>query len=484
MNRLPSVRRQAVAGSFYPGDPKRLRGDVAQMLAAAPAPHDQLRPVILVAPHAGYVYSGGIAAHGYRHLEHRPIRKVVVVSPSHIEFFPFVSVFAGGGYETPLGTVPVDQALARSLGDRDGAVRVSDRGHVQDDLPRREHALEVQLPFLQVVLGDFELVPVVMGHQTWEACNALGERLAPLLTRRDVLIVISTDLSHFHSYDSAKKLDATFLRLFEEMDAKRLFDAVERNDCEACGAGPVAAALVACESAGFTRGRVLHAANSGDVTGDRTGVVGYAAAAVFDDRAPAEDEMEVEALLEEPLDATDRTYLLAHARRAIEESLSRAVGPPARPASRRTMRKRGVFVTLRIGDRLRGCIGTIEPRAPLQTSVAEMAVAAAIHDPRFPPLSAEELPSIRIEISILSELTQVDDPLAIRLGRDGLVVATERTRGLLLPQVAEEFRWDALAFLQHTCEKAGLAPDAWKDEGTRVYTFSTTVFGEEEEIAR
>jgi len=235
----------------------------------------------LMVPHAGYVYSGQIAAYGYKLIEGTPIRSAVVVSPSHMEFFQFASVFSGDAYETPLGILPVDRTLIDKIISDDGLVQRSDRGHLQDHLPQREHALEVQLPFLQSALGDISIVPIVMGDQSWEVCEALGKALAPVIAMRDVVVVASSDLSHFHSYEEAERLDGKFRDILETMDPEALFQAVRDRECEACGAGPVIAMLIAGRTAGAVSCRILRAANSGDVTGDRHSVVGYTAAALF-----------------------------------------------------------------------------------------------------------------------------------------------------------------------------------------------------------
>jgi AmmeMemoRadiSam system protein B len=285
MNRSDSIRRPAVAGSFYPGDPHLLKKQITDMVARAQKPPlDGTGPgrvLGLMVPHAGYVYSGQIAAYGYKLIEGGKVRTAVVISPSHMEFFQFASVFSGEAYATPLGTIPVDQALADRITSEDQLVRRSDRGHLQEHLPQREHALEVQLPFLQTVLGDVAIVPIVMGDQSWEVCEALGKALASAMAQSDVLTIASSDLSHFHSYEEAERLDGNFRDILETMDPKTLFNAVRRRDCEACGAGPVVAMLIAGLDAGARACRILRAANSGDVSGDRNSVVGYTAAALF-----------------------------------------------------------------------------------------------------------------------------------------------------------------------------------------------------------
>jgi AmmeMemoRadiSam system protein B/AmmeMemoRadiSam system protein A len=475
MNDSIRVRPPAVAGSFYPGDARKLRRDIQSYLAtAAETEITRGRPLILIEPHAGYKYSGQIAAYGYRLIENLDIRTVAVISPSHMDRFPFISVFDGDAYETPLGTIDVDKRAAGALATGHADIRLSGRGHMPPDSERPEHALEVQLPFLQAMLEDFRIIPIVMGNQSWDLCTVLGEALSPYLTRRDFLVVVSSDLSHFHGYDDAQQLDDTFCALLESMNTEQLYDSIGKRECEACGAGPVIASLIAGKHAGASRCQVLHAANSGDVTGDHTSVVGYAAAAVFaDDRAS-----DVPAPGDTALSDDERTYLLDLARASVTLAVGCPGGLPEPVDSPRLNEPRGAFVTLKIRGRLRGCIGTIEPLKPLRKMVGEMARAAALSDPRFSPLTEDDLPELDIEISAMSPLREIQSATDIVVGAHGIIIEKGHKRGLLLPQVAVEHGWDAESFLGYTCEKAGLGKDAWRDGDTAIYIFSADVFGE------
>ena len=277
MQEQRNVRPAGVAGAFYPADPGTLSGDVDRMLDAAGDPTDGSVRVLL-APHAGYVYSGSVAAHSYRQLSPAPPASVIMIGPSHFEPFRFTSLY-GGGYETPLGVVEVNTGIANELADSAEGIRFDDAGHVQPRLPNKEHGLEVQLPFLQRVAPQASFVPVVMGDQSWERCVELGKALAPLLKRDDVVVVVSSDLSHFYNYDAAQTKDALFCELVAALDAEALRDAIAAGRCEACGAGPMLAAMLALEGID-AQCQVLQRINSGDVTGDHGSVVGYAAAAV------------------------------------------------------------------------------------------------------------------------------------------------------------------------------------------------------------
>src|SRR5208282_3153179 len=238
----PSVRQAAVAGGFYPADPRALSAMIDDMLAHAASSQPPISDPILavVAPHAGYQFSGPVAAYTYAALKGRKFSRVVVIAPSHFEAFDFTSVFDGDAYATPLGTVPVDKAFAKQLASMSPTIRLSSQGHVPT-LKGAEHALEVELPWLQRVLGDFELVPVVMGDQSYESSRALGVALAKLIQGSDTLIVASSDLSHYHPYDEAVTIDHKTLNALQAWDYLSMSRNFEQRIWEACGGAPIVA---------------------------------------------------------------------------------------------------------------------------------------------------------------------------------------------------------------------------------------------------
>lgn len=272
------VRPSVLAGAWYPGDADQLERMVLGYLREASPPEVQGDVRAVIVPHAGYRYSGAVAAYAYKILEGRDISRVILVGPSHRHRFSGISVSLHRAYETPLGEVPVDLALARSLVDSSPEVRFVPEAHA------REHSLEIQLPFLQVVLPGVPVVPVVIGRQDMETSSMLASLLADAAAERPgTLVVASTDLSHYHSYRVAEKLDRELIRHVEKADPDGLYRALAQGRCEACGGGAVTAALTAARKAGPCRGRVLKYATSGDVTGERGRVVGYLAAAVLGD---------------------------------------------------------------------------------------------------------------------------------------------------------------------------------------------------------
>lgn len=267
-----ATRKAAVAGMFYPGTAVELAGELQGLFAQAPGPPGGERPIALVAPHAGYVYSGRTAAKAYALLKGMDVTTVVVVSPSHREYFPGVSVYPGAAYETPLGLVPVDTAMRDRLLQASAIVQASPAGH------GAEHAIEVHLPFLQMILGHFLLLPLVMGDQSRENCYALGEALGGILQGTSALLVASTDLSHFHPAGQAERLDRIVLGALEDFEPERLMGDLEDGRAEACGGGPVVAVMVAARVLGATSVRVLAHTHSGRVTGENDSVVGYCSA--------------------------------------------------------------------------------------------------------------------------------------------------------------------------------------------------------------
>ncbi len=267
------VRPPAVANMFYPGEPRVLEKNVQELLETSEPPAVSGHIVGLVCPHAGYMYSGRVAAYAYKLVAGRHYPVVAIISPSHREYFPGVSVFDGRGYLTPLGLVPVAADLAEKLIEQDDRIFSSWAGHTE------EHALEVQLPFLQKVLTDFKIIPIVMGDQDAETCRMLGNVLATVLEGHSALIVASSDLSHYYPYDQAVRIDQGTERYVAQFDETGLMEALETRRSEACGGGPMVAAMIASKKLGAQESRILLYQNSGDVTGDHSRVVGYLSAA-------------------------------------------------------------------------------------------------------------------------------------------------------------------------------------------------------------
>ena len=469
------VRQPAVAGAFYPGDATELAETVDRFLNEAQPPEIKGDLIGLIAPHAGYVYSGHVAAFGYHLLKDKPIERVVVISPSHVIAFQGSAVYDGDAYRTPLGTISVDKEFCRRLVDQDLTINLSDLGHETQRSGRMEHALEVQLPFLQRALDDFLLVPIVMGEQDYETCRELGIALAKLIQDKKTIIVASSDLSHFHSYDEAVHLDKKIIHAVSEWDHINLSRNLNRRIWEACGGGPIVATMIAAEELGANQARIIKYANSGDVAiGDKNSVVGYMSAVFYRDKSAASSLN-----FDFQLDKKEQHHLLSIARNSVETAVKDGKLYECSSGNFAQLENdRGAFVTLTEQGRLRGCIGYISASQPLWETVRSAAISAALKDTRFQPVSKRELQDLEYEISVLSPFHRITDTEHIQVGRHGLMIKKGQYEGLLLPQVAIDNNWDRLTFLEQTCRKAGLATDAWKDEDSDIFIFSAFVFGE------
>ncbi|MCX7141031.1 MAG: AmmeMemoRadiSam system protein B [Proteobacteria bacterium] len=430
---MVQVRPAAVAGMFYPANARELAWEVDNMLAhSAGAGLAPGFPKALIVPHAGYVYSGNIAAEAYDRL--RPargiVRRVALLGPCHRVVVRGLALPDAAAFATPLGQVPIDRAAIESLAGLSQVV-VSSAAHAE------EHALEVQLPFLQRVLGEFSLVPLAVGDAT---PAQVAEVLEILWGGEETLIVISSDLSHYRPYDEACAIDRGTTQAILDFST-----AIDHE--QACGATPVAGLLLAAKRHQLNV-ELLDLRNSGDTAGGRGRVVGYASFA-FWEGAPDFGE------------AHGRT-LLAIARNSIESALGVAAQQPL-PEVSWLKPSRASFVTLTQGGGLRGCIGSLEAHRPLGEDVSHNARAAAFSDPRFARLAREELPATRIEVSLLSTpkllafADHADLIAQLRPGEDGLILECGGARGTFLPQVWESLP-DPEQFVAELKRKAGLPP--------------------------
>ncbi|MEA3486148.1 MAG: AmmeMemoRadiSam system protein B, partial [Thermodesulfobacteriota bacterium] len=425
----------------------------------------------LVAPHAGYVYSGQVAARAYKVAQGNKFDAVILIGPSHRVHFRGASIYNGDGYETPLGVMLVDSNLASEIVSySNGTVSL-----VPDDRSP-ENSLEIQVPFLQMILGDIPFVPVLMGTQDMDTCRVLADAIIKAVGDKRTLVIASSDFSHYHGYDKAGEMDSAALGHIEKMDIEGFLRSLESEKCEACGAGAVIVTMMVARAMGADRGRVLKYMNSGDVTGDKSGVVGYAAIVFYED---AGNSIKKRKIAGDELTKQEKGLLLRIARESIESGFAGGEMPRLKIESTTLEKKMGAFVTLKKQGWLRGCIGLIEGKKALHETVEEMAQAAAFKDPRFRPVKENELEGLDIEISALTPLRQIEDVSEIEVGWHGIYIVKGFHAGLLLPQVATEYNWDRDTFLRETCAKAGLPQDAWKDKDTKIFIFSASVFGEE-----
>ncbi len=475
------VRRPAVAGTFYPGNRLLLQRQVDGFLAKAKKVELEGELIALIAPHAGYIYSGPVAAYSYKQLEKRDFDIVILIGPSHRIGFAGASVYNHGSYQTPLGLVEVDSDLADKIIAQDKSIRYIPQAHI------REHSLEVQLPFLQRTLKDFKIIPILISDPSLKNCRILADAIFKSREGKNVLIVASTDLSHYQPYSKACQLDKVTLDAILTLNPEEV---AKKGDI--CGKAAVLTTLMVAKKLGADKAIILKYLNSGDTAGPKDGVVGYGAVAIVNpvrsktSKASASPLVRTsngvkkgEKKMKGVYSKEEREELLKIARDSIKSFLTTRKPPRIETENPKLKQKRGVFVTLRRGEVLRGCIGFIEPVFPLYHAISECAISAATKDIRFPPVTVEELSKITIEISILSPTKRIVSVDEIKMGIHGVVVKKGLNQGIFLPQVAEETGWNKEEFLNHLCSgKAGLPPDAWKDKDTEIYIFTVEKFEE------
>jgi len=435
----PDVRPPAVARLFYPDDARVLADEVAAYLdQTEETPLVPGFPKAVIVPHAGYIYSGPVAASAYDLL--RPARgiveRVVVLGPCHRVAVRGLALPAAKAFDTPLGRIPLDEEAIASIR---GLPQVVESAATHAE----EHALEVQLPFLQRVLGEFSLVPLVVGAA---APEQVAEVLERLWGGAETLIVISSDLSHYHPYEEARRIDGATVRAILGFDAGLSHE-------QACGATPVAGALIAAKRKGLAA-KLLDCRNSGDTAGGKSQVVGYASFALTPESLRYEAEH-------------GRT-LLRIARASLSEALDAGLNAPLDAEQRAPVADepwlaewRATFITLIHGEELRGCVGTLEAQRPLGADVAANARAAAFQDTRFKPLTREEFLRTDIEVSLLSTPKRLlfedhaDLIAQLRPGVDGIILECDGKHATFLPQVWEGIP-DAEQFIAHLKQKAGI----------------------------
>jgi AmmeMemoRadiSam system protein A len=315
-----------------------------------------------------------------------------------------------------------------------------------------------------------------MGDQEYQTCRDLGMTLAKLIPDKKTIIIASSDLSHFHGYDEATNMDRKVTGAITDWDYFNLSRNLSARNWEACGGGPMVTAMIAAEKLGATQAKLLKYANSGDIPhGDRSRVVGYSAFALYRSKIPSLKDNQSFSLNEE-----EQRQLLELARHAVESAVNDDILFEPKADKHESLDiDRGAFVTLKINNQLRGCIGYTAASQPLKTTVRDAAVQAALHDPRFKAVQKEELKDLQYEISVLSPFRKVLNIDQIVIGEHGLLIQQGKRSGLLLPQVAVDQGWDKQTLLEQTCRKARLPRDAWKEEDTDIFMYSAFVFGED-----
>lgn len=464
-----------VAGAFYPANPAELKTMINNYLNEDKSTIIQQDIYAIVVPHAGYVYSGRVAAKAYKQLIGKKYDAIIIIAPSHQKYFNGASVFKGDAYVTPLGNALVDKELSKEIGSLNSSVKLSMDGHSWSD-SSSEHSLEVQIPFLQIVQPDVPIVPIVMGIQNYETCDNLMKSIVSSVKKlnRKVLIVASSDLSHFHSVKEAKKIDKPIPQAFAQFDYFRLAVQFFSKNLEACGGGPIVTAMMTAEQLGGNQAIPIQYATSADspegknnterVVGYFSGVITKSIEEVSDLKLPYLDENSSKELLEIAKNKVER-----YARRdTLAEGFGTLIPRPLAEIYTG-------FVTIKKHGELRACMGHLFPSKQLLLEIEEVAGIAAKDDYRFGPIRENELKELEYEVSVLSRFKKILSVDEIKPGTHGLYIRYKNNSGILLPQVAEERGWSTTTFLENICMKAGLPKDTYKNPEAELYIFKALI---------
>ena len=473
MNR--NDRQPAVAGQFYPSDPNELKSTLKTLFIKAKPSKNLHNLIALIVPHAGYIYSGEVAASAFNQIDlKKEYDNIFIIGSSHYLAFDGASIYTQGDFITPLGIVKVNTDFAKKL------IKQSDVFSDRIDAHLKEHSLEVQLPFLQYKLKrEFKIVPIIIGTQSPDVCKKIGDQLRPYFNSKN-LFVISTDFSHYPPYDEAVKVDKITADAIMKNSFANLISTLRANErsniqnlaTSLCGWTSVLTLLSITENNPDVSFELVEYKNSGDSEyGDKSKVVGYNAIAVSLKERKNKSQFN--------LSEKDKKDLLAIARNTLVQYLKdgNILEVDAAKLSENVKTNCGAFVTLHKHGELRGCIGRFEPNEPLYKVVQQMAIAAATEDYRFPQVQANELKELDIEISVLTPMRKINSIDEIELGKHGIYIKKGIRSGTFLPQVANETGWTKEEFLGHCAQdKAGIGWDGWKDAD--IFIYEALIFSE------
>jgi len=465
-----TIRQSAVAGQFYSSDKKELTQMIGQFLNEVNLPEREEQIRALIVPHASHAYSGGVAAHGFKVIQGQEIKRIILIGSSHNFYLDKAVIDSHDVWQTVLGQVSLDTDL------RDKLVKESSLFQVDSEPHKTEHSLEVEIPFLQTVLSDFKLLPILVNHQLSQ--NDLDE-ISQILTKYVddyTLIIASSDLSHYPPYQQAIYADGQINQAIltgqvdslEEVISQLEKEKITDLDTYLCSRAAVEVVMKVAKNIGADQINLLKYANSGDLSfGDPLRVVGYSAISFSGN-------------LNNKLNQEQKKTLLSIARQSVEDYVSKKQLSRFSFDDPGLNEHLGAFVTLEKRGQLRGCIGSFEPNLPLYQVVSQMAISAAVNDSRFQPVRVDELDDLEYEISVLSPLRKVDSWQEIELGKHGVQIKQGIRSGVFLPQVARDNDWDLDEFMGQLCsQKAGLDWECWKDNDLDIYVFTATIFGEE-----
>lgn len=470
------IRKAAVAGSFYPAAPDTLNSTLDNFLNKTNVLSDSGKLRILIVPHAGIEYSGLTAAWGFKQIAGQEYKRVILLGVSHHYAFDHAAVYAGGAWETPLGTVPVDEGLADAVIDENEKIINDTKPHAD------EHALEMELLFLQKMLKDFRILPILVSNPSDKLIETLSGKIADNFDD-STLFVVSSDLSHYPAWQDANEADQKTIDAIVSGQEDQLENAVTENESKnypnlqtsACGFQALRIALKTAALLQIKNFKKIFSQNSGDVTGDKSRVVGYGAIGGWIEQLPEKKEVDL-------LDENARKEALDIARLTLKEYLAGKVTPEISAKNKVLSLPYGAFVTLKKNGEVRGCIGEFDPKDPLIKVIQSKTIAAASQDSRFSPVQKDELNDLDIEISVMTPRRKIANWKDIRLGRQGVYLLNGNHTGTFLPQVETETGWSKEKFLGELCsQKAGLPSQCYMDPNSTLYVFDTQVFGEKDD---
>ena len=471
----------SLAGKWYTSSKKALEEELCSYLEKAAPPPIEGKIIALISPHAGFVYSGPVAAYGFKAVQSQKIKKVFVIGFSHRMYYDGVAVLDDDAFRTPLGVVKIDRDLTKELTEQNPKIQKN------PSLFYEENSVEMEIPFLQTALKDFEIVLIAIGNQSFQNSRILADALYEVLKdKEDFLLVASTDMCHYLPYEKANETDKKTISMIKEFDPDKLYRESLAGDHKfMCGYGAVCATMIAAKMLGADKIEILKYANSGDTRGDKSRVVGYLSAAIVKSTVHSpqstDKNLKKEIGNNDMLNSEQRKKMLKLARDSINYYLKEGKKLPVKESDQVLNKEMGAFVTLHKRGQLRGCIGNIIGQQPFYLTVRDMALEAATGDPRFRPVTIEEMSDIDIEISALSPLEKIDDPEKIEMKKHGVIVRQGFRSGVYLPQVAAETGWNREQFMNSLCgHKAGIDSDAWKKGKCDIYIFTAEVFGEKD----
>ena len=469
-------REPVVAGAFYPSDPSKLKDELSNLFSQAEKLKTTNEVLAIITPHAGYVYSGKVAASAYNQINsEKEYKNIFIIASSHRVLFQGASIYNQGDYITPLGKVKVNRQLANKLIAENDILNFNPEAHLA------EHSIEVQLPFLQYKMKkDFQIVPIVIGTQSLGEIERLAHILAPYFNENN-LFIISSDFSHYPKYEDAVRVDKNTRDAITTNSVVKLINAINENSSKKvenlvtslCGWQAVLTLLSITEKLNDLTVIPILYQNSGDAMEDKSRVVGYNAIIFIKDKKQNMSENQF------ILTNQEKEKLLTIARSTIHEYLKsgKTITIDQTELTPNMKLTCGAFVTLHKNGELRGCIGRFVADEPLYSIVQKMAIAAATEDSRFPIVKMDELSDIDIEISVLTPLKKIDSIDEIEMGRHGIYIKKGFASGTFLPQVALETGWTKEEFLGYCARnKAGIGWNGWKDAD--IYTYEALVFGE------